>query len=109
MASVFSMMLPILQLKATGLIELTVQGQWTGQTAPVQRWDAERVRSVYTSASYGAFIASGGASTDSSAFGISNLEAQTMDPQLILIMQAGYAALQSATGGSVRAFTACRG
>ena len=55
-------------------------GRVTCSTVPPSRWDAASTRGLYLSATYGAFWTNKVGATDTMAFGISNLEAQTMDP-----------------------------
>lgn len=50
-------------------------------------------RNLYAASSYSAFVANDAVLTDTTAFGISSLEAQTMDTQMALIMEGSYVAL----------------
>ena len=76
----FSLMVPGPHLGKRGLQELVVVGLGTCSTAPVSRWETSNARHAHASAAYGAFVVFGVASTDTGAFGISNLEAQAIDP-----------------------------
>lgn len=64
--------------------------------APLSRLNAKGAHPQSGSAAYGAFVANEGAPTDTAAFGISILEAQSMDPQMTLLMEGSYAALRGA-------------
>ena len=69
---------------------------------PISHWDVVYAQGMYVPASYGSFVANGGFSTDTTTFGISTLEAQMMDPQLSLVMEASFAALHDTTVESAR-------
>lgn len=80
----------------------------TCQAAPSSRWDAASARTLHVSATYGSFWTNGSASADTRAFGVSSLEAETMDPQITLILQGSYVALHNRTIGSARSALGCR-
>ena len=80
-----------------GLMEVASTGAATCSAAPLSRWDTAPANGVRVSAAYGAFLGSGMPAPDAETFGVSSLEAQTMDPQVTLVMESSYGALCHAT------------
>jgi acyl transferase domain-containing protein len=83
-----------------GLRELVSTGGATGSHVPVSRWDFGG-KNTPPSATYGSFIRDDCMQIDMGALGsMTMLEAQSLDPQMPLILEAGYAALYESTGAA---------
>ena len=76
----------------SGLRQLVSKAQVTPSTIPGSRWVAANT-GVTSSATYGAFLPVEQLWLDVGIFGISVLEARSMDPQQVFVLQGGYVAL----------------
>ena len=76
----------------SALRQLVTRARATPSNIPLARWEASG-DSVNASAAYGSFLHIEGLTLDGGAFGISALEARSMDPQQSLVLHVGYAAL----------------
>ena len=68
---------------------------------PISRWDVAKAGGGHISAAYGAFVSQGTFSFDAAAFGISKVEAQGMDPQMMLVLETSYSSLQGSGPSSM--------
>ena len=73
---------------------LVTRGQATPSGIPSTRW-AARASGSSSAAAYGSFLDAAGLRLDGESFGISALEARSMDAQQSLVLHSGYAALIS--------------
>ena len=76
----------------SALRQLVARTHATPSSIPAARWVAQ-ASGAAASAAYGSFLDTEGLSVDGGAFGISALEARSMDPQQSFVLHAGYAAL----------------
>ena len=75
----------------SALRQLVSRALATLSSIPLVRWQTSA--GVATSAAYGSFLKVEELSLDGGAFGISTLEARSMDPQQSFVLHCGYAAL----------------
>ena len=65
----------------------------TPSSIPMARWEAPTSEVGASAAAYGSFLDTEGLMFDNGAYGISALEARSMDPQQSFVLHVGYAAL----------------
>lgn len=73
----------------------------TNTRAPPSRWDVTEARGAYASAAYGAFVVFGMFTLDAAAFGLSRMEAQTLEPTAMIVLETSYNALHDPLSGSM--------
>jgi len=84
--------LPGGQLKHASFTNALCRGLNFGGSIPLQRW----AQTTYDSANYGNLFC-GPLSLEACAWGMSVLEAQSVDPQQLLLLEIGYSAFSHAT------------
>lgn len=86
-----------------GLRRVATRAQAIPSGIPMSRWAAavETRVAMAASAAYGSFLSTESLEMDNGAFGISSLEARSMDPQQVFVLQSGYAALVGDRDGAL--------